>query len=396
MSLLMAFSVVLVILSIGDIVSTKSKAFIPSVFVAALLFLFGFWTFLPQDVVALAGFQKPIIYLSMYLLITHMGTLLTVRELISQWKTITVALVGIVGICLLTLTIGRALFGWETVVIATPPLTGGIVAAIIMSEAATALGMEDLAVLAIVTYVMQGFIGYPLTALMLKKEGTRLLNGFKGGEFSTSNVDEIASAKEATTKKKLIPALPEKYTTTYIILAKLGITAWVAVSFANLIKPMVNISPFVMCLFFGVIAQELGFVEQRPLNLSSSFGFLITGLMAFVFAGLAKATPAMLGKIALPLAGIILLGVFGMCILSMFVGKRLGYTKEMSFAVALTALYGFPPNYILTEEAAKALAENEEENKFLMDEMLPKMLVGGFTTVTIVSVIIAGIFANLL
>ncbi len=396
MSLLMAFSVVLVILSIGDIVSTKSKAFIPSVFVAALLFLFGFWTFLPQDVVALAGFQKPIIYLSMYLLITHMGTLLTVRELISQWKTITVALVGIVGICLLTLTIGRALFGWETVVIATPPLTGGIVAAIIMSEAATELGMENLAVLAIVTYVMQGFIGYPLTAIMLKKEGTRLLNGFRSGEFSNAHVDEIASAEEANTKKKLIPALPEKYVTTYIILAKLGITAWAAVSFANLIKPMVNISPFVMCLFFGVIAQELGFVEQRPLNLSSSFGFLITGLMAFVFAGLAKATPAMLGKIALPLAGIILLGVFGMCVLSMFVGKRLGYTKEMSFAVALTALYGFPPNYILTEEAAKALAETEEENKFLMDEMLPKMLVGGFTTVTIVSVIIAGIFTNLL
>lgn len=394
MSLLMAFSIVLLILSIGDIVSTKSKAFIPSVFVAALLFLFGFWTFLPGDVVDLAGFQRPIIFLSMYLLITHMGTLLTVRELISQWKTITIAIVGIIGICALTLTLGRALFGWETVVIATPPLTGGIVAAIIMSEAATALGMEDLAVLAIVTYVMQGFVGYPLTAFMLKKEGTRLLNGFRSGELTY--VKKSEPSEEVEVKKKLIPSLPNKYLTTYVILAKLGITAWAAVGFANLLKPVVDISPFVMCLFFGVIAQELGFVEQRPLNLSNSFGFLIAGLMAFVFAGLANATPTMLGKIALPLAGIILLGVSGMCVLSMFVGKRLGYTKEMAFAVALTALYGFPPNYILTEEAAKALTETEEENNFLMDEMLPKMLVGGFTTVTIVSVIIAGIFTNLL
>ncbi|WP_432407584.1 hypothetical protein [Wukongibacter sp. M2B1] len=396
MSLLMAFSIVLVILSIGDIVSTKSKAFIPSVFIAALLFLFGFWTFLPKDVVSLAGFQKPIIYLSMYLLITHMGTMLTIRELISQWKTITIALVGIVGICLLTLTIGRALFGWETAVIATPPLTGGIMAAIIMSETATSLGMEDLAVLAIITYVMQGFVGYPLTAIMLKKEGKRLLNGFRSGELKPSTSHEAASAEEITTKKKLIPALPEKYLTTYIILAKLGLTAWAAVGFSSLIKPMVDISPFVMCLFFGVLAQELGFLEQRPLNLSSSFGILIAGLMAFVFDSLAKATPEMLGKIAFPLAGIIVIGVSGMCILSMLIGKRLGYTKEMSFAIALTALYGFPPNYILTEEAAKALAETEEENKFLMDEMLPKMLVGGFTTVTIVSVIIAGIFTSLL
>lgn len=397
MSLLMAFSIVLVVLATGDIVSTKSKAFIPSVFVAALLFLFGFWTFFPQDIVDLAGFQKPIIYLSMYLLITHMGTLLTIKELISQWKTITVALIGIVGVCALTLTIGRAIFGWETVVIATPPLTGGIVAAIIMSEAATSIGMDDLAVLAIVTYVMQGFVGYPLTAFMLKKEGTRLLTGFRSGELK-AKVETAASAASETEKekKKLIPAIPKNYLTTYVILAKLGITAWAAVGFANLIKPAVDISPFVMCLFFGVIAQELGFVEQRPLNLSGSFGFLITGLMAFIFAGLAKATPAMLAKIAIPLGGIIVIGVFGMAVLSMLVGKRLGYTKEMSFAIALTALYGFPPNYILTEEASKALTENDEERKFLMDEMLPKMLVGGFTTVTIVSVIIAGIFTNLL
>ena len=116
MSLLMAFSIVLIVLSAGDVVAAKTKAFVPSVFVAALLFLFGFWTFFPADIVALAGFQTPIVYLSMYLLITHMGTLLTIRELVAQWRTITVAVVGIIGITMMTLTIGRFLFGWETVV----------------------------------------------------------------------------------------------------------------------------------------------------------------------------------------------------------------------------------------------------------------------------------------
>jgi len=393
MSLLMAFSTVLIVLSLGDIASTKTKAFVPSVFVAALLFLFGFWTFFPADIVALAGFQTPIIYLSMYLLITHMGTMLSIRELASQWRTIVIALVGIVGIIALTMTAGSMLFGFQTAVIATPPLTGGIVAAIVMSEAAADLGLDNLAVLAIITYVMQGFVGYPLTAIMLKKEGTRLLTGFRSGEIVMTQQETLENIPE---RKKLIPALPKDYQTTYIILAKLGLTAWAAVSFAGFIKPFVDISPFVMCLFFGVISQELGFVEQKPLNLSGSFGFLITGLMAFVFAGLARATPSMLAEIAIPLLGIIVLGVSGMCVFSMLLGKRLGYTKEMSFAIALTALYGFPPNYILTEEASKALAKTEEEKDFLMSEMLPKMLVGGFTTVTIVSVIVAGIFINYL
>lgn len=392
MSLLMAFSVVLIVLSLGDLVSAKTKAFVPSVFVSALLFLFGFWTFFPADIVALAGFQMPVVTLSMYLLITHMGTMLSVRELAAQWRTIAVALIGIVGIVALTMTVGAAIFGFETALVATPPLTGGIVAAIVMMDAATAAGKDNLAILAIIMYVMQGFVGYPLTAIMLKKEGTRLVNGFRTGEFK--HVKDEVKAVDAPVKKKLLPALPKDYQTTYVTLARLGLAAWAAVSFAGLIKPVIDISPFVMCLFFGVIAQEIGFVEQRPLNTSTSFGFLITVLMAYVFAGLSRATPAMLMEIVVPLGGIIILGVTGMAILSILLGKKLGYTKEMSFAVALTALYGFPPNYILTEEASKAIGKTQEERDFLMDEMLPKMLVGGFTTVTIVSVIIAGIFVQ--
>ena len=393
MSLMMAFCVVLFVLGIGDVISTKTKAFVPSVFVSAFLFLIGFWTFFPPNIVDLAGFQMPIIQLSMYLLITHMGTMLSIRELASQWKTIVIGLLGIAGICLGTMTIGAVLFGWDTVLVATPPLTGGIVAAIMMSDAATAKGMTDLAVLAIIMYVMQGFAGYPLTAIMLKKEGTRLLGLYRSGQLKSDSNAEVKGTAE-TSKFKIIPPLPQKYQTTYMLLLKLGIVAWASVAFAAATNEVV--SKYVICLIFGVIAAEIGFVERKPLNLSNSFGFLITALMAFVFAGLAKATPAMLMQIVGPLVGIIVLGVIGMAILSIVFGKMLGYSKEMSFAIALTALYGFPPNYILTDEASKALAENEDEKKFLMDEMLPKMLVGGFTTVTIASVIIAGFFAKLL
>ena len=46
------------------------------------------------------------------------------------------------------------------------------------------------------------------------------------------------------------------------------------------------------------------------------------------------------------------------------------------------------------ESICKALAENDEEMDYLMGELMPPMLVGGFTTVTIASVFIAGIFAN--
>lgn len=157
-----------------------------------------------------------------------------------------------------------------------------------------------------------------------------------------------------------------------------------------------HINQFVVCLLFGVIGREIGFLEEKALVKSGSFGFLMTILMAFIFAGLSKATPSMLTEIAVPLFGIIILGVFGMAVFSMIIGKMLGYTKEMAFSIAMTSLYGFPADYILTIESARSTTKDDAEYKYVIDEMLPKMLVGGFTTVTIASVIIAGFFVKLL
>lgn len=393
MEMMTALSLVLVALVLGDIVSAKTKAFVPSVFVSAIVFIVGFWTIFPQDMVDLSGIGSPLAQLSMMLLVTHMGTLMSLKELAAQWKTMIIAIMGIVGVCIGCLTLGTVVFGWDTAVIATPPLTGGLVASIMMSDAATAKGLNDLAVLAILMYVVQGFAGYPLTAMMLKKEGKKLLNDFRNGKAKTNNEFAITTDEDVKESKlKIIPNIPEKYDTTYMVLLRVALVAFLAVKIEGLTGG--TVSKYVLALVLGALAAEIGFVDRKPLVKSGSFGILMTSLMAFIMAGLAKATPDMLAKTAVPLLGMILFGVVGMAIISIIAGKVLGSSKEMSFAVALTALYGFPANYILTEEASKALAETPEERAYLMDQMLPQMLVGGFTTVTLASVIIAGIFIN--
>ena len=387
-----AFSVVLLILAIGEFVSTKTKAFIPSVFVSAVLFLVGFWTILPADIVTQSSFATPVVYLSMYLLLTHMGTLMSVKELLGQWRTVLIALAGIIGICAMTLTVGSFLFGWQTVVAATPPLTGGVVASILMSGAANDMGLTSIAVLVTCMYIMQGFFGYPIAAVMLKKEAKRLGNQVKTGEAKILKEKNSEENVETKSKFRIFPPLPEQFQTTYVILLKLAFVAWLASAAA----PIIHLNQFVVCLLFGVIGREIGFLEEKALIKANAFGFLMTVLMAYIFAGLAQATPEMLGQIVLPLFGIIALGVLGMYILSMIMGKLLGETKEMAFSIAMTALFGFPADYILTIESAKSVTDNEEEYNYAIDQMLPKMLVAGFTTVTIASVIIAGVFVKLL
>ena len=69
---------------------------------------------------------------------------------------------------------------------------------------------------------------------------------------------------------------------------------------------------------------------------------------------------------------------------------------QMAFSCSLTALFGFPADYILTSEVARAMATTEDEEEYLTQQMMPKMLVGGFATVSVASVIIATIFLKLL
>ena len=104
----------------------------------------------------------------------------------------------------------------------------------------------------------------------------------------------------------------------------------------------------------------------------------------------------MILEILYPLVGTIILGVIGMYIFSFIIGKILKVSKNMAFAVSLTALYGFPADFIITNEVINSLTDDEKEREALTSHMLPPMLVGGFISVTVVSVILAGIFVGLL
>lgn len=401
MSQMLALVLVLLILFAGDVVAVRTKAWVPSIFISAVLFLVGYWTFFPENIVEIAGIPSVVATMLMYLLITNMGTLLSLKELGRQWKTILIALSGIVGIIVFLFAIGTFLFDFQTVVVAIPPLVGGVVSALIMSEGASEAGLASLSVFAIVIYVVQGFAGYPLTSIVLKQEGRRILGLYRSGKLeenalaAESDAQTESTAKEAN-ELRLFKKLPAKYNTDFFKFFRLALVAYLAYLVSTLLNPIVEISPFVLCLLFGVLAASIGFLEKQPLQKANGFGFAILGLMLFIFDGLKRATPSMMLEILYPMIGVIVIGVVGMYVFSWIAGKLLKVSPRMAFAVSLTALYGFPADYIITNEVIKSLTEDETERELLTNRMLPPMLVGGFITVTIVSVILAGIFVGFL
>ena len=403
---MLAFVICGIVYFIGEAVSNLTKAWVPSVFVTAAVMLVGYWTIFPTTLVSdsmLIPFGSTV---GIYLLITHMGTVISVKQLVAQWKTIVVCLAGLAGMCALCLGILPGIIGRDFVIAGLPPLTGGIVAATTMMNAANEKGLAEAAVFAITMYCVQGFAGYPLTAVCLQLEGKKLLKGYRSGELKAENaaggVDAVNGKLEDGTakaaKKKLLPPLPANWNSTVVMLMKLGFVGWLATQLGSIVIPVINmkISGAVYALILGIIFTTIGFLDENVLNKANSYGIIMFALMMYVFDGLKDCTPDMLASIIGPMILLIVVGVAGMAILCFIVAKVLKMSFLLSFATALTALYGFPPNAVITEATCTALAQTPEEKEFLMSKMFPPMIVGGFTTVTITSVIIAGVFAGML
>lgn len=396
----LAVVIVCVCYVIGEWVADISKAWIPSVLVTAILFLIGYWTVFPatlNDDTGLASFASTI---GVLMFITHIGTVISLKQLIEQWKTVVVCLVGLAGMVALCWFICPLIMEKTLVIAGLPPLTGGIVAALTMQKAATVAGLKEAAVFAIAMYSVQGLAGYPITALCLHAEGKRLIKEWRSGSLNLSEA-EIAKMKtiglstigDDSDIKKPIPPIPDKYNTPVLIIGKVALSVWISSLVGQLIP---QIPTIVWCLIISVILTRLGFLDTSSLSRANTYTIFMFAAMLSVFSGLKDCTPHMLKTLIGPMLIMIIIGVVGMAIAAFVIAKIFKMSFPLALANGLTALYGFPCDAIITESTCNSLTEDPDERGYLMSKMFPSMVVGGFVTVTITSVIFAGYFAQLL
>ena len=115
---------------------------------------------------------------------------------------------------------------------------------------------------------------------------------------------------------------------------------------------------------------------------------IISSLSGASFEVLISLLPDLLLTVALTVLGIILF--------SFIAGKVLKEDPYMAIAIGASALFGFPGPYIVATEVSQAIGETEEEVALLEKVLQPKMLVAGFTIVSIGSIVIGGIMSTML
>ena len=385
---LYALTIVFVVYVLGDMIATKTKAIISMLFVASVVFAIGFWNGLPATIFtdsALQGFAS----VSVGLLLVHMGTTIKLKNILKEWKTVVIVLCSTVAICLGVYFIGSLFIEKDMALIGAPILGGGVVAFLVMRNALASAG-DQIVLFGSLVLVVQGVVGFPIASIMCKKEALRLKGKIADGSLVLR--DPLEEEGEKKPAWRIFPKTTDAYNGDNYLIAKLALVTCLAQWLSGLTSGKVNM--LVICLILGVLFREVGFLDEASLTKANGFTFVIGAVLVNVFASLASTTPAILLSMIKPLLIAVVIGLVCCAVVAILVGRIFKQSWYMSFALGVTALFGFPGTLIVPTEVAKAVAENDEEKDLILQNILPQMIIAGMVSVSIVSVIFAGIMAE--
>jgi len=381
------------IFAIGDLLAVATKARLSSVFVALMLFLAGFLSgVIPTDIIAKARLTELASWASVYV-VFHMGTTINMGELIREWKTVVMSifamLVAVVSIFAVVPLIGK-----DAAIVSIPVVNGGIIATQIMVDAATRNGMALAAALGAIVYAIQKFVGTPPASFFGLKEAELLLVEHRRRKAEGLADGVVHEEHKKESKKTIYQILNlDKYYTHFTCLGVTALFGWLAYWLQA--KTTVNYS--IWALLLGAVAGQLHVVPEKILEKGRSVGLLNMAIFAGIIPSLGKINIADLSTLAfqtIVVFAAVLIGTFIFIYLLptwKFVGSR-----NLSVGIAMAQLLGFPATYLIANEIATAVAENEEEREVVLKKIMPAYVVAGLASVTTLSIVIAGVFAGLL
>jgi len=389
-----AAMLVLALIAIGEIVSILTRARVPMLLVAIMGFLILIWTgIFPANIVDTSSFSTMGTLLTGPLVV-HLGTLIPLTLMGKQYRAVLIALGGSLVALVFVLPVITMLFGYETAVAGTGPLVGGIVAFIVTSDALNTAGYEYLVAIPALVLAIHKLFGLPVASMLLRKYALILRNNWD----QTDSNSYIAAAAEvplhhsADTVSKPKKRKKYEFNTANILLFKL----FVGASLGTVLGELTGISGTIWCLFIGVLGTKVNFYNENIMDKAKASSIAVLGTIFIVIASMSKVSLTEFLHFIPQVLTIIIIGEIGILVGGFVISKLVKWHPYKGMSLALTAMFGFPADYILCQEVSRSVGRTEEEEERLLNELSPPMLIGGFTTVTVASVLIASILVKTL
>ena len=376
---------ILLIFFIGDFFGAVTKAKISSMFVIMMGFLVLFLTGVyPADIMEISGFAS-VATLGQYFLLFNMGTSVDIHALKKEWRTVAIPIVG-----------------KEFAIVSAPVVNGGIVATTTMVDAAMGKGLNTAAALATFVYAVQKFVGTLPASNCGLNVANKLVADIRAKHAADPNYswyDEIAGTTAAQ-KKTFFWEKYKKYYTTFICLA----VAALMILVSNLLSSALSSVGFtylnmsIWCMVLGIVCRNTGLVPFNMLrDYAKANGFFSFLSLCTIIPSLANVNLADLPTIGFAAMVIfVLVLVFTFVVFYLTPAWKIVGSKQLSIGIAMCQLIGYPGTELIATEINNAVAQTPEERDAITNKIQTAYVISGFTSVTILSVVIASVLAEFL
>jgi len=382
--------IIAAIIGFSEIVSIRSKGYLSVMLIASGIFIVSFALGLPTDLFESSGFVH-FGQILLGILIVHLGTSLNTQTVYNQWKSVVIALLTEAGIVIIFFFIGTLFLEREIAISSISPFGGGAIATLIVQKAAIAKELDFVVIYTTLMLAVSSFIGYPMASFFLKKEA---LNILKTSDFSTKEEETETEIPYKRFEIRSFIKFQKKYNSPAILIAKTTLAVFLGFLIAEKLDNAV--SEYVFCLILGFLLKEIGFLESEILHKAQSYGFVLFSVMILIFSRFAIITPEMLVIAVKPLLISLVLGIFAILSVAFIASKILKVSVFMAFAIGIAAMFGFPGTYIIPYEVSLSVSKIKEEQDFIFKKLYPQMIIAGFISVTMASVVIAGFVSKLI
>ena len=253
-------------------------------------------------------------------------------------------------------------------------------ATIIMSDAASAMGLDKLAMTATIIYIMQGFVGFPLTNYFLRKRNPSG-QGIPG-EYTCPGRSGRGPQEGSREKEKLSMTWCLKGLKDILLLREAfdfgaaGFIQWICLR-----ENIFNVS--IVMIAAGILAGHYGLIEKEPLKKANSFGILMMALTASFMRYFAQSTPAQVARLIVPVVSFSCAWArVGIMAFSVPVGKNLVILLICPSRSVLNCFLGFPHNFVITNEVVNMLGQTDGEKEHLNKILMSKMIIGSIVSVS--------------
>lgn len=385
-SYMLAVCVCFGLVAVGEIISYLTKAVVPSMAGALILYLILIWLGMPQTYPEKAGFTT-IGDMAFLMLCVGIGTNVAPAEYVKNIKSVLMALVSVVFALVFTVGIGGIFFGFDTMLAGAGACCGGgAISGIAAIDKLNALGLTKLLAVPTIMIISVDPLGQPIASFVLRKYAKRLN---AEDAYLLEKAAKLDDEKPVKLTKDGIPYgseenpspfcrawIPSKLEADGVVLLEMALAVWAGVG----LESLTHISSFLWAFLLGILGCTIGLFRMNLFDeRSHSSGFLTVLIIAYLFTSMNGITPHSVLSVLPAVIALIILSALGLGLGGYLSGKMLGYDPVLSAAAGIGIMFLFPGITIVSDEVSARAARDEEERKFIHGKIAPSMYIMGNT-----------------